>query len=111
MANSRRAIAEELLKLQKKIEPALLKIDGYKEQLRDISKEIGEGFTEEIEGLGSVEVKAGREAKLTGTRPELVIEAALALPAGRLNKLIESGLIKMAEIWSKKASPSVTVRL
>jgi len=111
MANSRRAIATELLKLQKKIEPVLLAIDAYKEQLRAISKDTGEGFTEEIEGLGSVEVKAGREAKLTGTCPELVVEAALAMPAGRLKKLIDSGLIKMAEVWSKKASPSVTVRL
>lgn len=110
MANSRRAIAEELLKLQKKITPSLLAIDGYKEQLRDISNEDG-SFTEEVEGLGSVEVKAGREAKLTGTRPELVIGAALALPAGRLAKLVDSGLIKMAEVWTKKASPSVTVRL
>jgi hypothetical protein len=107
----RREIATELLKLEKKIAPALLAIDGLKDQLRAISKDAGEGFTEEIEGLGSVEVKAGREAKLTGTCPELVVEAALALPAGRLNRLIESGLIRMAEVWSKKASPSVTVRL
>jgi hypothetical protein len=31
------------------------------------------------------------------------------MPAGRLKRLIESGLIKMVEVWSKKASPSVTV--
>lgn len=111
MANSRRAIATELLKLEKKVAPALLAIDGYKEQLRAICKEEGKGFTEAVEGLGSVEVKAGRKAKLTGTCPELVVEVALKLPAGRLAKLIESGLIKMVEIWTKKASPSVTVRL
>jgi hypothetical protein len=105
----RREIAAELLTLQKKIEPILLQIDDYKERLRDIVKDTGAGFTEEIEGLGSVEVKAGREAKLTGTCPELVVEAALAMPAGRLKRLIESGLIKMVEVWSKKASPSVTV--
>lgn len=110
MANSRRAIAEELLKLQKKITPTLLAIDGYKEQLREISKEDG-SFTEEVDGLGSVEVKAGREATLKGTCPELVVAEALALPAGRLAKLVDSGLIKMAEVWTKKASPSVTVRL
>lgn len=110
MANSRRTIAEELLKLQKKIEPALLKIDGYKEQLRDISKEDG-SFTEEVEGLGSIQVRAGREAELKGTCPELVVEAALALPAGKLKRMIDAGLIKMVEVWSKKASPSVTVRL
>ena len=108
---NRRLIAAQLLKLQKKIEPALLAIDSYKDRLREISEDTGASFTEEIEGLGSVEVKAGREAKLTGTCPQLVVEAAYALPTGRLNKLIESGLIKMAEVWSKKASPSVTVRL
>src|SRR5258708_36358164 len=94
----RREIATELLKLQKKIEPTLLAIDGYKEQLRAISKDTGEGFTEEIEGLGTVEVKAGREEKLTGKRPELVIEAAYALPAGRPTKRIEFRLIRMAEV-------------
>src|SRR5258708_4549120 len=97
----RREIATELLKLQKKIGPALLAIDGYEEQLRAISKDTGEGFTEEIEGLGSVEVKAGREEKCIGSRPELVVEEARALPPSRLQKLIESGLIKMAEVWSK----------
>src|SRR5258708_34803684 len=96
----RREIATELLKLQKKIEPALLAIDGYKEQLRAISKDAGEGFTEEVEGLGTVEVKAGREAKLTGTCPELVVQAALTLPAGRVNKPIDSGLVTMAAGWS-----------
>src|SRR5258708_36645384 len=101
----RREIATELLKLQKKIEPALLAIDGYKEQLRAISKDTGEGFTEEIEGLGSVEVKAGREAKLTGTCPELVVEAALAPPAGGLKKLSAPGPIRVAGGWSMAARP------
>jgi len=99
-ADHRHTIAFLLLKLEKKIAADLLKIDDCKERLRAISKETGEGFTEEVEGLGSVEVRAGRKAKLTGTCPELVVEAALAMPAGKLTKLIDSGLIKMVEVWN-----------
>ena len=52
MALGRRTIAEELLKLEKKVAPDLRKIDEHKEGLRALSEESGEGFTEEVEGLG-----------------------------------------------------------
>lgn len=111
MANSRSAIAKVLLETQRRISADLLRIDGLKEQLRDLCEKDGAGFTEEVEGLGSVEVKAGAPAKLRGILPELDPEAFLALPESRRAKMIGDGLVEMAEQWSKASKPSVTVRL
>jgi len=111
MAQGQRVLCEKLLKIQQKIAPDLLLIDECKDALRKIAEETGEGFTEEVQGLGTVEVKAGREAQLKGTCPEIVTEAYYALTRNRQDKLVEQGLIKIAEQWSKAAKPSVTVRL
>lgn len=107
----RRAIAEKLLELQKKLEPDLLKIDGYKEQLRGLCQDAGESFTEEVEGLGSVEVKAGSDKKFKGIVPTIVAETFLALPESRRKKLIDDELVVMTEQYTNARSPSVTVRL
>lgn len=111
MAASRRAIAEKLLDLQQKVAPDLLKIDGYKEQLRDLCEAAGESFTEEVEGLGSVEVKAGTKRKFKGIVPAIVAETFLALPESRRKKLIDGELVVMTEEYTNARSPSVTVRL
>jgi hypothetical protein len=111
MANSRHAIAEKLLRLQAKVEPDLLAIDGLKDQLREISKESGEGFTEEVEGLGTVEVKAGREKEFKGRIPVLKPEAFLALAEGKQKKLEANQIVAWENLYTKASSPSVTVRL
>ena len=111
--NSQRAIAGELLRLEKKIADDLVKIDGYKDALREIAIETGEGFVEDLtkEGLGTVEVKGARAAELKGTRAEIVTQAYYALPRSKQDKLVEQGLVTIIEQWSKPAKPSVTVRL
>lgn len=111
MAQGRRALAQKLLTLQRKVADDLTAIDDCKEALRDISADTGESFTEEVEGLGAIEVKAGREAQLKGTCPELVIEAYLKASPRKQAQLFEDGFVKIAEVWSKAARPSVTVRL
>lgn len=111
MALSRRVLAERLVDLQIEAEPILLKIDALKEQLREICTASGEAFKEEVAGKGSVEVKAGSEAKLKGILPELEPAAFLALPEKRRQALIDGDVVKMAEQWSKATKPSVTVRL
>jgi hypothetical protein len=110
MANSRRAIATKLLELQQKIAPDLLKIDGYKDQLRDIGAEEG-AFTEEIDGLGSVEVKGGSEKKLKGLVPTLHNDAYMALSEARRATLAKEGIVTMEQDWAPARKPSVTVRL
>jgi len=111
MAMSRRVLAERLVDLQIEAEPILLKMDALKEQLREICTDCGEAFKEEIAGKGSVEVKAGGEAKLKGILPELTPEVFLALPEKRRQALLESNVVKMTQQWSKATKPSVTVRL
>lgn len=111
MAKSRRAIAEQLLGLQSKIASDLLKIDACKEQLRAIAEDKGEGFVEEVEGVGSVEVKAGTEKKFKGLVPALKPETYLALPEARQKALQEQGLVAMEAQYTSARSPSVTVRL
>lgn len=113
MANSQRAIATELLKLEKKIAGDLLKIDGYKDALREIAKETGEAFIEDLteQGLGTVEVKAGREEKFKGRVPQLQAETFLDLTEGKQKKLVEDGLVAWVNEYTKGAKPSVTVRL
>lgn len=110
-AKKRREFAEELVGLQAKVEPTLLKIDELKEKLRDICVETGDSFTEEIAGKGSVEVKKGREAECKGEEPRLNIQAFLALKPTAKERLAGDGLIAMTEIWSKASKPTVTVRL
>lgn len=107
----REAIADRLLRTQRMIASELLKIDEDKEALRAICEEAGEGFTVEVGGLGTVEVKAGHPKELTGTRPELVVAGYLTLGQARQKKLVEDGIVEIAEVWKKAAKPSVTVRL
>lgn len=108
---SSKTIAKQLLVLEKKVAPDLLKIDGLKEKLRDVCTTKGASFTEEVEGLGTVEVKAGKAAELKGLIPELQTPKFLELPESRRKDLEKQGLVVMAQQWSKAAKPSVTVRL
>jgi hypothetical protein len=107
----RRLIAERLLRLEKKVADDLLKIDEEKDALRALSEEAKAGFNIEIAGLGTVEVKAGRAAEVTGTSPQLVVAAFLNLTEGRKKKLVEDGLVEIVDVVKKGAKPSVTVRL
>jgi hypothetical protein len=95
--------------LQHKIGPDL--IEDCKEALRGISEQRKEGFTEEVEGLGSVEVKAGREAECKGESPRLNIQKFLELDMPEKRRLLQRELVLMEQTWSKAARPSVTVRL
>ena len=111
IARKRRAIAERLLSLEKEVAERLRLIDEAKDELRALSLEAGEGFEIEIEDLGTVQVKAGREKELTGTRPELVVATFLALTEARRKKLVEDGIVEIVKVWKAGAKPSVTVRL
>jgi hypothetical protein len=101
MATTRRTIAEKLLE----------RIDGYKEQLRGLCEASGEGFTEEVEGVGSVEVKAGTDKRFKGIVPELAAQAFLEISKARQQKLIDDKLVVMTTEYSPARKPSVTVRL
>ncbi|MCC6172092.1 MAG: hypothetical protein IT481_08690 [Gammaproteobacteria bacterium] len=111
MAQGRRKLCELLLEIERRIAPDLLKIDEYKDALRALSDETGEGFAEEIPGLGTVQVKAGREAEITGTSPQLVVASYLALTAAQQKRHIDAGLVEIVTNVKRAAKASVTVRL
>jgi hypothetical protein len=67
----RRKLAEQLLELQIEISPTLQKIDDIKEKLRAICVKEETSFKEEVEGKGTVEVRAGTEPEFKGLMPEL----------------------------------------
>jgi hypothetical protein len=104
-------LAERLLRREAKIAEDLRLIDEDKDALRKLSEEAGEGFKVDIAGLGTVEVKAGRAAEITGTSPQLIVAAFLALTEGRRKKLEDDGLVEIVDVVKKAARPSVTVRL
>src|ERR1043166_3522032 len=91
MAFNRRAVCERILKLTRRIAPDVDAIADDKEKLRKDVEDTGQGFTEEIPGLGSVEVKAGCKGGLKGILPVLVPDEFLKLTGGRRKALVEIG--------------------
>lgn len=107
----RRDIAHALIRLHIKHAGVFAEIDRLKEELRHIAERASEGFVERFDD-GLVQVSAGSEGgKLKGIMPELDAKACLALPAGRLKKLIDDGIIAMVQQFTKASRPSVTVKL
>jgi hypothetical protein len=108
----RYAIAERLLRREKKIAEDLRLIDEDKDALRALSIEADEGFTIEVKDLGAVEVKGAIAEKITGTCPELIVEAFLALSPAQQKRFIKTmKLVQIIQTKRKAAKPSVTVRL
>jgi len=107
----RYAIAERLLRREKKVAEDLRLIDEDKDALRALSEEAQEGFIIEVANLGTVEVKAGREAEITGTRPELVVAKFLGMTPAQRARYVDMGLVSIVDVVKRAARPSVTVRL
>lgn len=107
----RARIAREIVDLSTSIAPTVAKIDALKDQLRTVSDELGAGFTEEVAGKGSVEVKAATTRSFKGTLPKLVAETFLALKDASRRKLIDDGLVVEEQQWTRPSKASVTVRL
>jgi hypothetical protein len=106
---TRHALCLELLKLrathadafarEKEIKAALIKDAGE------------ENFKEVIDRLGVVKVSAPKEARCTGTAPEIVVEAFLGMTEAQRAKLTDKGIVKIAEKWTGKYYGSVTAEL
>lgn len=111
MAQGRKALVTKVLKLSKDVAPTLLEIDDGKEALREEIAETGEGFTETIEGLGTVEGKVGCEAGVKGFEYVLEQAAFAKLTEARRKKLMDDGLVWLKQITQPARKPSVTVRL
>jgi hypothetical protein len=79
--------------------------------LRSLAEEAGEGFTEQVNGKGQVEVSAGSAEKFKGLMPTLDAAAYLDLPEKKRAELIDAGIVTMERLVTAERRPSVTVRL
>lgn len=111
MADNRHSLAENVLRLARKIQPDVNSIEADKEKLRAICAQSGEGFTEAVEKLGEIEVKAGQDKKFKALVPVLDPEKFLDLASGQQEKLVKDGVVVMERQYTKDTKPSVTVRL
>lgn len=112
MAQGLKALCTDILQRSHKVAPDLLKIDEDKEAAREYIAETGQGFTETIEGLGTVEGKVGCEEEVKGFEYVLNQDAFAKLPEARRKKLIdEQKLVWLRQIVRPARKPSVTVRL
>jgi hypothetical protein len=107
----RRALCEELLTLRKKHADAFAREKEIKSALTASAGEAQENFKIAIDKLGVVKVSAPKDARCTGTAPEIVVEAFLALTEKERGKLTERGVVKIAEQWTGKYYGSVTAEL
>ncbi len=58
-----------------------------------------------------MKVSAPKEARCTGTAPELDVETFLGMTELQRSKLTDKGLVKITEKWTGKYYGSVTVEL
>lgn len=107
----RRAAAHLLIRLHIKNAGLFADIDRLKDELRHCAEVTGEGFVERFDD-GLVQVSAGSEGgKFKGLMPELDAAKVMTLPAGKLKKLVDDGIIAMVKQFTKASRPSVTVKL
>jgi hypothetical protein len=71
----------------------------------------GENFQLVVDKLGRIKVSAPKDKVCKGTAPEIIVEAFLALPERERDKLIEKGIVRIAEQWTGAYYGAVTVEL
>lgn len=108
-ALSKRDLASKLLALCTRLHLELAMIDGLKGELR--KRAADGGFHEIVPELGSVKVSSGSGPRLRGIMPTLDPVLFLASADTEREQLLKSGLVTMAEDWTKGSSPAVTVKL
>ena len=108
---ARRALAEELVGLNRKHSDVFARIDDIKSELRKMATDAGENFKEEFAGKGAVKVSGGHAAQFKGILPEVNVEAFLALKETERAKLVDKAIVKMTPTYGKPYYGSVTVDL
>lgn len=107
--NDRDSLAAELVEIEKRQTLDNARKKEIKVALLEAAN--GENYKVAIPGLGVVKVSAPKDARCTGTAPQIVVEAFLDLPRARQEKLVEQGVVTIAEQWTGKYYGSVTVEL
>lgn len=106
----RRALCDELLKLDRKISDDVARMEAIKVELKAIATTGKASFKEEFAGRGSVAVSPAKGAEYKGKVPQVVAEKWLALKEAARNKLLEGGVVALIDQWGKATNGSVTVK-
>jgi hypothetical protein len=107
--NRQRALAHELLGIQRRIGDDLSKMEDIKRELREIATDRGENFKEEFAGEGVVKVAGKKDGKFKGVMPALIAEKFLALSEARRKTLEKAGLVVMESQYASPFYGSVTI--
>lgn len=110
--NPIKTLVESILDLEILIAPAREKIEALKHQLRaECALRKNVGFTEEILGKGSVEVKAASLPKLKGMEPVLNLEFWTSLPLFEQARYQTIGIVDLERVYSQARKAAVSVKL
>lgn len=106
----RRELAEERLRIERKLKPHYDRIDTVDTELKTIATTAGEAFKEEFSGLGSVAVAPAAAAEFKGEVPQIVTEKWTALSEIERKRLLKSGLVVIERQFGKASHGRVTVK-
>ena len=107
----RRKLARTLIDLRLRHKRLFDEIDGLKTSLVLNAENAGDGFREVFDKKGIITVAAPKDAVCRGNLPAIDVAAFNALSEARRQKLIEDGIVKIAEDWSRKFYGRVDVKL
>lgn len=109
LSASRNDLVHQLLDLERTIAGELAEIAALKAELRNRAAD--GGFRINVPEKGVVTVSGGSAAAFKGLMPTIDGALFLALDQAERARLLDAGVVSMAEQWSRGSSSSVTVRL
>ena len=103
-----RELAEELVRLFAQHGPMLDRAAELKSALKDGATT---NFKETFAGIGEVSVSAARAKEKTGTAPEVIVDAFLALPKKEQNALVKAGVVQIVDVYREAYYGAVRVKV
>lgn len=111
LVKKRRAAAERLLAIRKKLADDFLQIERLEAELKSLASEGGDSFKEDFGAQGSVSVSPPKPKTFKGEVPVVVTEAWLKLKDADREKLTGKGIIVVEQQWSQAYGGRVTVKV
>lgn len=97
-APTRAELCRELLEIERDHPEIFARIEEIKTLLKLEADKVGSTFRETFANLGWVSASPAKPARVTGSRPAIVIEAWTALKQPKQDKLIADGLVVIETI-------------
>lgn len=109
--SERRALAIELLDLERRLAPELAAIERLKGKLKSLAEQGGTSFEESVEGAGLVKVRPAKAGGYRGLLPVLDAELFEAADAAEQDRLKVAGLVRIVAQYSRGSYAAVTVEV